>query len=241
MCKDFLKTENFKTRIMTGVLLLVIVTISFFTPQATGFRILFFAAGIMAWLELYLAHSSGFYRGIPMPDERIIVVEYVVIFLAVYAIGFYFERYEILLVVLGAISTDIFAYFIGSMFHGKFFKTRPFPLVSPKKSWEGIIGGFIGCIVTLLSVIWFFEIPLSAEGLTFLLFCPVVSIFGDWLASFCKRFLKIKDSSDCIYISPFSLPKLFEKLMKGHGGYLDRIDSISAVASLMFLTKLASK
>ena len=240
MSKDFLRSENFKIRTITGVFLTIVVILSFFTLGAVMFRILFSAAGVMACLELYLAHKSQIYRGIPMPDDRIIVLEYIVIIIAMYSIGSYLERYEIILVVLGAISTDISAYFVGSAFHDTFVKKRPFPVVSPKKSWEGIAGGIIGCITILILTFFTVGIPFSAKNICFIIFCPVAAIFGDWLASFCKRFLKIKDSSDCVYTSNLALPKLLEKLMKGHGGYLDRIDSISATTGLMFIVKLVS-
>jgi len=239
MSKDFLQSENFKTRTTTGIVLACIVIVSFFTPCANVFRAFFIAAGIMSGIELYLAHVAGCTRGITMPNEHVITFEYLIIILAMYSIGFYLERYEILLVVLGAVSTDIFAYFVGSAFHDRLFKTRPFPRVSPKKSWEGIFGGVIGCIAVLLVTLQIMKIPFS-HYLFFIFACPLAAIFGDFFASFCKRFLKIKDSSDYIYTSALYFPKLCEKLMKGHGGYLDRIDSISAVACLMFCIKLAT-
>ena len=237
---SFLHSKNFRTRLMTGILLTIIVIIGLLTPYANMFRVLFFAGGMMASFELFMAHRSQIYRGIPMRDDRILVLEYAALFVAIYAIGFYLSRPEIILVLLGAISTDSFAYFSGSALHDRFFKTRPFPKTSPKKSWEGILGGCLGCVLTLLAAIEALGIGFSIPVIVFVTTCPIVSIFGDWLASFCKRFLKIKDSSDCIESSGLILARKLERLMNGHGGYLDRIDSISMVACLMFWIKLTT-
>ena len=240
MNANFVHSKNFKARLLTGIALAIIVIVSLFTENAIVFRILFSAAGLMAGFELYLAHRSSVYRGIPMRDDRVLVFEYIALFTAVYAIGCYLSRIEIVLVLLGAISADIFAYFAGSALHDRFFKTRPFPKTSPKKSWEGILGGYVGCVLTLLIAIEAFGVSYNLPVIIFITTCPIVSIFGDWLASFCKRFLKIKDSSDCVEASGLILARNLEKLMTGHGGYLDRVDSISMVACLMFWLKLAT-
>ncbi|MBR1801804.1 phosphatidate cytidylyltransferase [Candidatus Saccharibacteria bacterium] len=237
MSKQFLHTENFKSRLITGLILALAVIIGILTPDAKLFRILFLVGGLMACFELYMAHRTQIYRGIAMRDDRILIFEYVILFIAVYSIFFYLTREEIVLVILGAISTDIFAYFAGSALHGLFFKTKPFPKTSPKKSWEGIIGGYLGCVMVLLITIKIMYGSLSAPLIIFVATCPVISIFGDFFASFCKRFLKIKDSSDCVESSGPAFARTLEKLMTGHGGYLDRVDSISMVACLMFWLK----
>lgn len=236
----FLHSQNFKTRLVTGLVLASIVLVGLLTPNATLFRILFAAGGIMACFELYMAHRSQIYRGIPMRDDRVLIFEYAALFVAVYGIGYYLSRYEVVLVLLGAISADLFAYFAGSAMHDRFFKTRPFPKTSPKKSWEGIIGGYLGCVLTLLITTEVMGIEYNTPVIVFITTCPIVSIFGDYLASFCKRFLKIKDSGDCVEASGLIFARKLEKLMAGHGGYLDRVDSISMVACLMFWLKLTT-
>lgn len=235
---DFVHSKNFKTRLITGVLLASIVIASLLTPHANMFRILFLVGGTMAGIELFMAQRSIVYREIPMRDDRIVAFEYVVIIAAIYAISFYLDKHGIILVLLGAISADSFAYFAGSALHDRFFKTRPFPKTSPKKSWEGILGGCIGCILTLIIAIHVMGLEFTAPVIVFIATCPIVSIFGDYLASFCKRFLKIKDSGDGIMDSNLVITKQLEKLMSGHGGFLDRIDSISMVACLMFWIEL---
>ena len=239
MSKDYLSSNNFRNRLGTGILLAVLVVLSLITPNAIVFRYFFIIAGIMAVIELHLAQRVKVYREIGMPDERIVDFEYIIIFFAVYAILIYLSSIEIIFVLLGATATDTFAYFIGSSFHGTFTKKRPFPKTSPKKSWEGIIGGVAGCMLILFTANMYFEIR-EKWFFVFIFLCPFFSIFGDFMASFCKRLLNIKDSNECVMESGPKLVKCFEFLMKGHGGFLDRIDSISMVAMLMFFIKFLS-
>lgn len=115
--------------------------------------------------------------------------------------------------------TDTFAYFVGSLI-GKH-KLTP---ISPKKSIEGSIGGIIGAV--LLSGIYticinkFVNLEISylaILGVTILL--SVLSQIGDLAASSIKRFTKIKD---------------FGNIIPGHGGMLDRIDSIIFIAPFAY-------
>lgn len=107
--------------------------------------------------------------------------------------------------------TDIFAYIIGKNF-GK----HKFTELSPKKSIEGCIGGIIGATILVLGFtvvcnnIWNLEISyFYAFGIS--VFLSIISQMGDLAASSIKRHCEIKDYSN---------------LIPGHGGILDRIDSV---------------
>jgi phosphatidate cytidylyltransferase len=120
---------------------------------------------------------------------------------------------------------DIAAYFSGKMLGGHFFRLKLAPLISPGKSWEGVVGGILG--VLALSYLWCrvdthrdsislsFYSYLEKSGLFFLLitviFMTAMSIVGDLLESLVKRSARVKDSSG---------------LLPGHGGVLDRIDAL---------------
>lgn len=105
---------------------------------------------------------------------------------------------------------------------GKAIGKRPvFPRVSPNKTIEGTVGGAIVTVVAMsvLNAYWL-QLPIQAAVLA-----PVViffAIFGDFVESYMKRKLGIKDSG---------------KILPGHGGVLDRIDSIylSALPYLVIL------
>lgn len=124
------------------------------------------------------------------------------------------------LVFIGAWGTDSLAYFCGRAFG----KHKLAPIVSPKKTIEGAIGGAVGCAVVMLlyglilSHFYSMHVEWVALGILGLL-CGVVSQLGDLSASLVKRQYGIKD---------------FGHIMPGHGGVMDRFDSISFVAPLVF-------
>ncbi|MGE3318845.1 MAG: phosphatidate cytidylyltransferase [Candidatus Berkiella sp.] len=116
-------------------------------------------------------------------------------------------------------STDSFAYFTGRLI-GK----RPMaPLISPKKTKEGFWGGMIGT-VTLAAVGSYFTQVLPQFSLGHTLWVAIVivllAVIGDLFESFMKRLAGVKDSG---------------KLLPGHGGILDRLDSLFAVIPFFVL------
>ena len=127
---------------------------------------------------------------------------------------------------LGAWGTDAFAYFTGILF-GKGGKHKLIPDVSPKKTIEGAIGGIVLGVATmvLFGVVCNHFTPYDSNILMFALgglLVSVVSQIGDLFMSYVKRYYGIKD---------------FGNLFPGHGGVLDRFDSVFAVAiALMCMT-----
>ena len=121
----------------------------------------------------------------------------------------------------GAWVTDTFAYFTGMLFG----KHKLIEAVSPKKTVEGAIGGTIFCIVffvgfgALLNHFTQYDINLVVVTIAGLL-SAVVSMIGDLSMSVIKRTYGIKD---------------YGKIFPGHGGVLDRFDSILAVAIVLAL------
>ena len=106
------------------------------------------------------------------------------------------------------------------MFSGKTFgKHKIIPKVSPNKTWEGLIGGVIGSTV-LAVIMGKFLTPFSISQLIFLgSALSVFGFFGDVTMSAIKRDLGVKDTST---------------LIPGHGGILDRLDSLLFTAPLFF-------
>jgi phosphatidate cytidylyltransferase len=124
-------------------------------------------------------------------------------------------RELVVFVLLLAWAADIGAYFVGRRF-GRF---RLAPVVSPNKTWEGVLGGLAaGFLVALAGRAWF-GLPTTA----FLSLCVaavLVSVVGDLLESMFKRQRGLKDSGS---------------LLPGHGGMLDRIDSLTSSVPLLAL------
>jgi len=130
----------------------------------------------------------------------------------------------VLFVLLLVVAADVGAYFGGR----KFGRHKLAPKVSPGKTWEGVFGGFVAAaLMAFIGVAWF-----KVSTVPFLAVCAIVvvaSIVGDLTESLFKRHAGLKDSGS---------------LLPGHGGVLDRVDSVTAAApvflvSLEFLGLLA--
>ena len=125
---------------------------------------------------------------------------------------------------IGAWVTDTFAYFCG-MLLGRGGKHKLIPDVSPKKTVEGAIGGIVFCVLAMIlfGVIIESATPYHANLLAFAfagLAASIVSQVGDLSMSFIKRTYDIKD---------------YGKIFPGHGGIMDRFDSILAVAIVLMV------
>jgi phosphatidate cytidylyltransferase len=122
----------------------------------------------------------------------------------------------LLVIMLIVMTNDSAAYYTGCAFG----RHRLYPLVSPKKSIEGALGGVVGSICgTLLAKYTFFpQLPL-ADALITAVAIGVLGQTGDLFESLLKRSFGVKDSGSII---------------PGHGGVLDRLDSIIFAAPAMY-------
>jgi phosphatidate cytidylyltransferase len=112
---------------------------------------------------------------------------------------------------------------IGGYFTGRRWGRRKLaPAVSPGKTWEGFAGG-VGANLLLTLLIWLWVGGSYWLWLALILPASLVSVLGDLLESMLKRHRGIKDSS---------------RLLPGHGGVLDRIDSLTAAAPVFALVLL---
>lgn len=137
------------------------------------------------------------------------------------------SRPEQVLVLLAAISSDTFAYYTGT----RFGRHKIWPRISPKKSWQGSMGGMAGCILVLVA----FGLMGKARGFDLPAFpwwawavmgviLNIAAQLGDFFESALKRSAGVKDSGS---------------LLPGHGGVLDRIDSLLFALPVYLLVKFA--
>lgn len=123
-------------------------------------------------------------------------------------------------------SADTGAYFTGRKFGGKWFGGRKLaPRISPNKSIEGLLGGLLLALVVAM-----IGAPLAGATVDQLpavalvsLICVGFSVCGDLFESMLKRHVNVKDSGD---------------LIPGHGGVLDRVDSVLAALPVFALGKI---
>ena len=111
--------------------------------------------------------------------------------------------------------SDSGAYFVGRNFG----KNKLAKNISPGKTIEGALGGFICNIIFVFILVYFYELDLLLM-LLFALFITGLSIFGDIYQSFLKRQAKVKDSGSII---------------PGHGGLFDRLDSFCPTLPISYL------
>lgn len=130
----------------------------------------------------------------------------------IFSENFGFNNKKQILIIFSAIWIfDSIAYLVGS----KYGKNKMFIKISPKKSWEGFFSGFFAFLMYVYLLYLFvpdflFEISSKIEILKFCLI-PITATAGDFYISHLKRKANLKDSG---------------KLIPGHGGILDRMDSI---------------
>lgn len=196
-----------KVRFMYG---LIYVTIMWFATiySEISFKILFITLAIISIYEMWKIRKN---KPKILPLLYIIIPFYIILFTP-----FTNEKNLILLMYILTWAFDTFAYIFGINFG----KTKMIPSISPKKSWEGFIGGFISTIiVSYFASRYFIEISFNNIMIISILL-PFTATTGDFIESYYKRQADIKDSSN---------------LIPGHGGILDRIDAFMITIPILYI------
>ena len=190
---------------------------------------LIFICGVPLLLIILFSHIIFTDGRITFPDVAVTLLGIIYVVGSIFFISLIFDmnhdavlsgKYIIWYVMLAAWGTDIFAYIIGMKF-GK----HKFSKISPKKSIEGCIAGVVATVIISLIYTYFINknlglnISLVIMGIISIVL-SIVGQIGDFSASTIKRYYGIKDYSN---------------LFPGHGGMLDRIDSMMFIAPVTFL------
>jgi phosphatidate cytidylyltransferase len=133
-----------------------------------------------------------------------------------------FGFWAVMAVLFTVFAADTGAFFVGRAFG----RHRMAPAISPKKSWEGFIGGVLAAVGMAFVILYrdrdeFLTIP---ETLTLGLVIALAAVLGDLFESAVKRDLEVKDSG---------------RVLGGHGGMLDRLDSLLWAGPAAYFTILA--
>lgn len=115
--------------------------------------------------------------------------------------------------------SDTFAYLVGR----KIGKHKMFERISPNKSWEGFFGGMTFAILAGIIMAYFLEGQPYIEYTIYGMIAASFGTLGDLIESMLKRSLNLKDSG---------------KILPGHGGLLDRLDSVLVVIPVIFVCQL---
>lgn len=202
-------------RLVTGSFLAVaaIICLVLFPPIATSLAL----GAALGYVLAYEWPRFGFWNLTPIYP----VIPYLLLIL----LNQTCERWELLWLCLVVSGHDTGAYFAGNWFGA----TKLWPAVSPGKSWEGVCGGIIISLCLSWLFIYFFarlsflgQLPwYSYTGLVILL--NIAAVAGDLFESWLKRSAGLKDSGS---------------LLPGHGGVLDRFDSILFAGSLWTIIRM---
>lgn len=119
------------------------------------------------------------------------------------------------LIFIIAFGTDTFAYTFGNIFG----KHKLCPKISPNKTIEGALGGIIGCAILVVVYSIYFNLRPLWQMIIISVICSIMAQLGDLVASKIKRITGIKD---------------YGFIMPGHGGVLDRFDSIIFTIPLIY-------
>lgn len=219
--------KSFKIRLLVSLALLAIAAIFIFTFESIPFKIFYGVFAVIAGIELlsFLTQRAKIWW-----ISLILIEIALLVFSSIFVARI--NTLQIILLIFGVCGYDVFAYIFGGLLGGVIFKkSRPFRFVSKNKTWEGTFMGLV-CSFLLVGTLL---IATGATDYAFLLAGPL-AVVGDLLESFLKRRYKIKDSSEIVVKNTF-----FDKIeilvggRIGHGGYLDRIDSIAFTATILLL------
>jgi phosphatidate cytidylyltransferase len=208
------------SRIFTSLILLPIL---FFTVIYSSFYLVVFLV-LLYFLSMYEIIKN---------TKNILFIFFANILLLISFYSFYFLRgdtkYSLIIIFWVLIST--FLSDMGGYIFGKLLKGKKLTKISPNKTYSGAIGSIIlSCLslplTNILQIVFFTELLVNYLDLKFLLFTILISFvcqLGDLFASFLKRKINIKNTSN---------------ILPGHGGILDRIDGLIFVLIFCFILKL---
>lgn len=191
-----------------GILGTIAIYVSTFTPLIN--LDLIFTAIIIILLIIFLFKDKYTLQDIGLTLLSILYVPFLL-----FHIYYLDNTYYIWLVFIIAFGTDTFAYIIGNLFG----KNKLYEKVSPNKSIEGAVGGIVGCVILVVIYSKVFNLNPIPLLVIMAIITSILSQIGDLVASKIKRIVKIKD---------------YGKIMLGHGGILDRFDSIIFAAPTIY-------
>ena len=210
---------NFLPRLITGIVYISIVagSILYSSKSFTLVFILLTFIGIyesnLLWVKIRLKNPKYNY---PMPQTYVMLSMSTLILVPFYFSNSY-NPFPILLIFILIWISDTMSYFFGSYFGNTKMRIK----VSPNKTWEGFIGGFLcSLIFSIFSFSYIQEIYPLWKTISLGILIPVFGLIGDTYQSKLKRMAGVKDSGS---------------ILPGHGGIFDRLDSAMGVSYISFL------
>ena len=199
------------TRSISGIFFIAILLFGT-TYSQTSFFLLYFSLGCVSVCEMWNI----------LEKKTILPLVFVSLpFILIFSLTSIKNDFDPLLVLYILILTwtfDSFAYLFGR----RYGKNKILPKISPKKSWEGFLCGYISTLI--ISFIFMnYEVKLLEEYIIIAFILPITATVGDLIASYYKRKSNVKD---------------YGKIIPGHGGVIDRLDAIFITIPVVFIIKM---
>jgi phosphatidate cytidylyltransferase len=215
--------QAFKTRALTAIVF-VIVMLAGLLWNGIAFIVLFIIIHIGCWVE-FLKLLKKIYpekwkwvKYVPLGFLYITLPIILMIDLRLHDLKYVSDSFLRIIpcgIIFSIWINDTMAYIVGSLI-GR----TPFSKISAKKTWEGTIGGAVLCIAVMALLGWWTKLYTVTDWICIAAICAVFGTLGDLLESKLKRKAKVKDSGT---------------IMPGHGGFLDRFDSLLIAVPFVWL------
>lgn len=216
-----LDTKAFKTRTLTAIVFVIIMLIGLLWNQ-WSFAVLFIVIHFGCWYEfvkLIKKINPVSYKLISVVGLLYITLPITLLLYMRLGKNVMYDNVALKVIPCGIIFSiwinDTMAYIVGSLI-GK----TPLSKISPKKTWEGTIGGALLCIITISLIGNATGFYNYKNWIVIASCCAFFGTLGDLLESKLKRMANVKDSGT---------------LMPGHGGFLDRFDSLLVATTFVAL------
>lgn len=201
------------TRLITGLSLISVLTASYiYLPVLFSLVLLFFLVLLLfyEWPKLVSLNS--------LPALLFTSIYPVTPFIILIALNHSIYRSLIVILFVAVFAADTGAYCIGKLIGSH----RILPHISPKKTWEGFIGGYLVALSALIALLFMQKKHISWPSTVFITFIiAVLALAGDLFESYLKRNAGLKDTGN---------------LLPGHGGVLDRFDSVLFVSYFFYFS-----
>ena len=209
-------TKNFKSRINTSILLLILIFLIFKYNFILVYSLIIL--GVYSILEFFSITKKIYNNKLYKIISNLFFTTYVFIFSNLF---FFFSNILHLKIILISLLFGCIASDVGGYIFGKIFKGPKLTKISPNKTISGAIGSLILTSIIISTIIFYYTKSFNYKILVISLLTSIACQFGDLLISFLKRKAKIKNTGN---------------FFPGHGGVLDRLDGIFIGVPIGFIT-----
>tara|TARA_Y100001954_G_C15579042_1_gene487403 strand:+ start:16 stop:636 length:621 start_codon:yes stop_codon:yes gene_type:complete len=199
------------TRSISGIIFIAILLFGTIYSQ-TSFFLLYFSLGCVSVYEMWNILEKK-----TIPPLVFVSLPFILIIILI-GIKNDFDPLLVLYILILTWTFDSFAYLLGS----RYGRNKILPKISPKKSWEGFLGGYISTLI-ISFILMNYEVKFLEEYIIIAFILPITATIGDLIASYYKRKSNVKD---------------YGKIIPGHGGIIDRLDAIFITIPVVFIIKM---